>query len=84
MESDAPKKVKGPAPVKGKGKSKKDKLREKLKNVENVVEAQSVYGVYDIVVKVEADTMDKLKDVVHQKIRSFWTQHTAHLARQSI
>jgi len=29
LEGEAPKKVKGPAPVKGKGKSKKDKLREK-------------------------------------------------------
>ena len=34
LEGEAPKKVKGPAPVKGKGKSKKDKLRElqKLKS----------------------------------------------------
>ena len=29
LKGEAPKKVKGPAPVKGKGKSKKDKLREK-------------------------------------------------------
>lgn len=47
-----------------------DKLREKLKNVENVVEAHSVYVEYDIVIKVEADTMDKLKEAVHRKIRS--------------
>jgi len=31
LQGEAPKKVKGPAPVKGKGKSKKDKLREKNK-----------------------------------------------------
>ncbi|CAI6149863.1 MAG: ATP-dependent RNA helicase RhlE [uncultured Sulfurimonas sp.] len=31
LQGDAPEKVKGPAPVKGKGKSKKDKLREKNK-----------------------------------------------------
>lgn len=31
LTGEAPKKVKGPAPVKGKGKSKKDKLREKKK-----------------------------------------------------
>lgn len=30
LRGEAPKKVKGPAPVKGKGKSKKDKLREKM------------------------------------------------------
>lgn len=47
-----------------------DKLREKLKNVENVVEAHSVYVEYDIVIKGEADTMDKLKEAVHRKIRS--------------
>ncbi len=31
LQGEAPKKVKGPSPVKGKGKSKKDKLREKNK-----------------------------------------------------
>jgi superfamily II DNA/RNA helicase len=36
LTGEAPKKVKGPAPVKGKGKSKKDKLREKaLKEAQN-------------------------------------------------
>ncbi|MEA3523478.1 MAG: DEAD/DEAH box helicase [Campylobacterota bacterium] len=36
LTGEAPKKVKGPAPVKGKGKSKKDKLREKArKEVQN-------------------------------------------------
>ncbi|MCK4738270.1 MAG: ATP-dependent helicase, partial [Sulfurimonas sp.] len=29
LTGEVPKKVKGPAPIKGKGKSKKDKLREK-------------------------------------------------------
>jgi DNA-binding Lrp family transcriptional regulator len=28
-----------------------------------------VYGVYDIVAKVEADSMDKLKEIVTWKIR---------------
>jgi len=31
-----------------------------LRDVEGVKEAYSVYGVYDIVAKVEADSMDKL------------------------
>jgi len=35
LEGEAPKKVKGPAPVKGKGKSKKDKLREKALKEKN-------------------------------------------------
>jgi DNA-binding Lrp family transcriptional regulator len=40
-----------------------------LKKVSNVIEAYPVYGVYDIVAKVEADTMDKLKDIVTWNIR---------------
>ena len=46
-----------------------DELLEELKGIENVKEAYSVYGVYDIVVKVEAETMDKLKEIVTWKIR---------------
>jgi len=38
---EAPKKVKGPAPVKGKGKSKKDKLREKMAREKEVNERKS-------------------------------------------
>jgi DNA-binding Lrp family transcriptional regulator len=40
-----------------------------LKKVEGVEEAYSVYGVYDVIAKVRADTMDKLKDVVTWRIR---------------
>jgi DNA-binding Lrp family transcriptional regulator len=47
-----------------------DELVEELKKIENVVETHGVYGVYDVVVKVKADTMDELKDMVHLKIRS--------------
>jgi len=43
-------------------------LRE-LKKIEGVEEAYSVYGVYDVIVKVKADSMDKLKDVVTWRIR---------------
>ncbi len=46
-----------------------DELLKELKGIENVKEAYSVYGVYDIVVKVEAETMDKLKEIVTWKIR---------------
>lgn len=48
--------------------AEEDLLKE-LKKIENVKEAYSVYGVYDIVVKVEADTMEKLKEIVTWKIR---------------
>lgn len=40
-----------------------------LKGVEGVKEAYIVYGVYDIVAKIKADSMDKLKDVVTWHIR---------------
>ena len=40
-----------------------------LKGVEEVKEAYSVYGVYDIIVKIEADSMPKLNNVVSYKIR---------------
>ncbi|HDO42163.1 MAG TPA: Lrp/AsnC family transcriptional regulator, partial [Candidatus Bathyarchaeota archaeon] len=40
-----------------------------LKKIEGVKEAYSVYGVYDIVAKVRADSMDKLKDIVTWRIR---------------
>jgi DNA-binding Lrp family transcriptional regulator len=40
-----------------------------LQKIKDVREAYAVYGVYDIIAKVEADTMDKLKDVVFWNIR---------------
>jgi DNA-binding Lrp family transcriptional regulator len=46
-----------------------DEVLRELKKIENVKEAYVVYGVYDIVAKVEAETMDKLKEVVTWKIR---------------
>ena len=40
-----------------------------LKKVPGVKEAYSVYGVYDIAAKIQADTMDKLKEMVTWHIR---------------
>ncbi|MCK5626061.1 Lrp/AsnC ligand binding domain-containing protein [Candidatus Bathyarchaeota archaeon] len=40
-----------------------------IKKIKNVIEAHAVYGVYDIVAKVEAETRDKLKKTVTRKIR---------------
>lgn len=42
---------------------------EALQKMVNVKEAFVVYGVYDLVARVEADTMDQLKDIVTWKIR---------------
>ena len=41
-----------------------DELAKDLKKLANVREVYPVYGVYDIVVKVEAETMDQLREVV--------------------
>lgn len=40
-----------------------------LRGIEGVEEAHAVYGVYDIVAKVKAETMDKLKEIVTWNIR---------------
>jgi DNA-binding Lrp family transcriptional regulator len=48
--------------------SEEEVLKE-LNKVEGVVEAFVVYGVYDVVAKIRADTMDKLKDVVTWHVR---------------
>ena len=36
--------------------------------VEFVKEAHIVYGVYDVIVRVEADTMAKLKNVITERV----------------
>lgn len=48
--------------------SEADVLKD-LKKVEGIIEARAVYGVYDIVARVEADTMDKLKEIVTWRVR---------------
>ena len=48
--------------------SENEVLKE-LKNIEQVKEAYLVYGIYDLVAKVEAETMDKLKQVIAQNVR---------------
>ena len=46
-----------------------DSLIKKLKNTQDVTEVYVVYGVYDIVAKIEADTMEKVKETITWKIR---------------
>ncbi len=48
--------------------SEEEVLKE-LNKVEGVVESFVVYGVYDVVAKIKADTMDKLKDIVTWHVR---------------
>jgi len=46
-----------------------DEVLNALKKVEGVEEAYVVYGVYDIVAKIRAESMDKLREIVTWKIR---------------
>ena len=48
---------------------------ESLKEIPDVKEAHRLYGIYDFIIYVEAETMKKLKDVINrirgiEKIRS--------------
>ena len=42
---------------------------ESLKKIDAMQEAYMVFGVYDVVAKVEADTMDKLEEIVTWHVR---------------
>lgn len=46
-----------------------EEILQELKKIPNVKEAYIVYGVYDIIAKVEAENMDKLKEIISWKIR---------------
>jgi DNA-binding Lrp family transcriptional regulator len=46
------------------------KVLERLKTLDLVSEAYVSYGVYDLIIRLSADTMDQLKDVVSHKIRT--------------
>lgn len=46
-----------------------DKVVDELKKIENVKEVYAVYGAYDVIAKVESDSMDKVKETITWKIR---------------
>ncbi len=46
-----------------------ESLIQELIEIDGVKEALAVYGVYDIFVKVEAQTEDKIKEIITLKIR---------------
>jgi DNA-binding Lrp family transcriptional regulator len=41
-----------------------DTVQEGLKNMAEVTEVYAVYGIYDLIVKIEFETMDELKNQV--------------------
>ena len=42
---------------------------EELKHLSDVKEAHGIFGAYDIIVKLESDNVENLKDVITWKIR---------------
>lgn len=48
--------------------SEEDVIKE-VRKIQGVVEVDGIYGVYDIVVKVQSDSMDNLREAVTWKIR---------------
>ena len=40
-----------------------------LKDIPEVKESHMVYGVYDIIARIQTDTMQELKDIITWKIR---------------
>ncbi len=47
-----------------------DEVLKELKGVEGVEEAYFSYGVYDIITKIKADTMEQLKEMVTRQVRA--------------
>ena len=45
---------------------KEKELTRALKEIKNVKEVYFIYGVYDFIVKVEAETAEKIKDTTQQ------------------
>ncbi len=47
-----------------------DDVVKQLKSVQGVEEAYFSYGVYDIITKVKADSMEQLKEMVTKSVRT--------------
>jgi DNA-binding Lrp family transcriptional regulator len=47
-----------------------DEVLKDLKGIEGVEEAYFSYGVYDLITKIKAETMEKLKEMVTHRIRA--------------
>jgi DNA-binding Lrp family transcriptional regulator len=48
--------------------SEEEIIRE-IKKLSEIIEVSGVYGVYDIVVKIRSDTMDKLREIITWHVR---------------
>ena len=50
---------------------KTDVMKE-LKTIKEVKKAHRIYGVYDIIAQIEADTMMDLRDIISEKVRRLY------------
>jgi DNA-binding Lrp family transcriptional regulator len=48
---------------------RESEVTEALRGVKEITAIYSLYGVYDVIVEVEAETMDEVKEVVFNHIR---------------
>jgi len=48
---------------------KEPEVIQAMKGATEIKNIYSLYGIYDVIVEVEAETMDKVKEVVFNKIR---------------
>jgi DNA-binding Lrp family transcriptional regulator len=51
--------------------AKTDVMKE-LNAIKEVKEAHRIYGVYDIIARIEAGTMMDLKDIISEKVRRLY------------
>ena len=49
--------------------SKESKVLEQLRKVENVVDTQETFGVYDIVARIDSDSESQLANIISDQIR---------------
>ena len=46
-----------------------EEVAKEIRKIKGVTEASMVYGVYDIIAKIQAETMDQVKEIVASHIR---------------
>ena len=46
-----------------------DQILESLKLVDGVEEAHALYGLYDLLVKIKGNSVDKLREIAKQRIK---------------
>ena len=46
-----------------------DNVKKKILSLPEIMEAHRIYGIYDLIVKIKADDIQDLKDIITEKIR---------------